>query len=53
MGMLGHIRDNLTTNTSNIILKSFIISVLDYCDTVWSCCGKGNADLLEKNAKES
>ena len=25
MGMLGHIRDNLTTNTTNIIYKSFII----------------------------
>ena len=48
LGMLGRIRDNLTMNTANIIYKSFIIPVLDYCDTVWSCCGKGNTDLLEK-----
>ena len=34
--------------SANIIYKSFIIPVLDYCDTVWICCGKGNTDLLEK-----
>ena len=48
LGMLGRIRDNLTMSTSNIIYKSFILPVLDYCDTVWNCCGKGNADLLER-----
>ena len=21
---------------------------MDYCDAVWACCGKGNANLLEK-----
>ena len=46
--MLGRIRDNLAMNTANTIYKSFILPVLDYCDTVWNCCGRGNADLLEK-----
>ena len=27
---------------------SFILPVIDYCDTVWNCCGKVNSDNLEK-----
>ncbi len=46
--MLSRIRCNVTTNTANIIYKSFIIPVLDYCDTVWNCCGKVNSDLVEE-----
>ncbi|KAL9986631.1 hypothetical protein ACROYT_G000802 [Oculina patagonica] len=48
LGMLSRIRSDVTTNTANIIYKSFIIPVLDYCDTVWNCCGKVNSDLIEK-----
>ena len=48
LGMLGRIRDNLSMNTANTIYKSFILPVLDYCDTVWTCCGKVNSDLLER-----
>ena len=28
--------------------KHLILPILDYCDTVWSCCGSGNPDKLEK-----
>ena len=41
-------KENLTTNCANTIYKSFILSIMDYCDSVWACCGKGNANLLEK-----
>ena len=27
---------------------SYIIPVLDYCDTVWNCCGTVNSDKLER-----
>ena len=31
-------------HTAGIIYRSFILPVLDYCDTVWNCCGRTNAD---------
>ena len=46
--MLRRIRSNITINTANRIYKSFIIPVLEYCDTVWNCCLKLNSDSLEK-----
>ena len=46
--MLRRIRSNITINAANRIYKSFIIPVLEYCDTVWNCCGKLNSDSLEK-----
>ena len=48
LGMLRRIRENLTTSCANTIYKSFILPIMDYCDSVWACCGKGNANLLEK-----
>ena len=44
--MLSH--KNLTTHCSNVIYTSFIRPVLDYCNTVWNCCGKGNTSSLER-----
>ena len=35
-------------HTAGIIYKSFILPVLDYCDTIWNCCGRTNADNIEK-----
>ena len=46
--VLGRIRQNITTNTANTVYKSFILRDLEYCDTVWTCCGKVNASSLEK-----
>ena len=48
VGMLSRIRTNVTTNTAHLIYKSFILPVIDYCDTVWNCCGKVNSNNLEK-----
>ena len=48
VGMLSRIRTNVTTNTAHLIYKSFILPVIDYCDTVWNCCGKVDSDNLEK-----
>ena len=46
--MLNRIRTNVTTNTAHLIYKSFILPVIDYCDTVWNCCGKVDSENLEK-----
>ena len=46
--MLSRTRNNISINTANIIYKSFILPVLDYCDIAWNCCGKVNADSLER-----
>ena len=35
-------------HTAGIIYRSFILPVLDYCDTVWNCCRPTNADNIEK-----
>ena len=48
VGVLGRIRQNITTNTANTVYKSLISPFLEYCDTVWTCCGKVNASSLEK-----
>ena len=34
--------------TAGTVYKSFVLPILDYCDTVWSCCGSVNSDKLEK-----
>ena len=46
--MLGRIRKNINMYTAGTVYKSFVLPILDYCDTVWSCCGSVNADKLEK-----
>ena len=48
VGILGRLTDNLTAHCVNTVYKSFIRPIIDYCDTVWTCCGKGNNDLIEK-----
>ena len=52
--MLGRIRSNLTIYCANTVYTSYYIRpILDYCDTVWSCCGKGNTKLIEKLQKRA
>ena len=46
--MLSRVRNNISMHTANVIYKSFILPVLDYCDLVWGCCGRVNADHLER-----
>ena len=48
LGMLSRVRNNISMHTANVIYKSFILPVLDYCDLVWGCCGRVNADHLER-----
>ena len=38
LGLLCTIREDLTANATNLIYKSFILPILDYCDSVWACC---------------
>ena len=45
IGILSHTRRSMSIHTATIIYKSLILHVIiDYCDTVWSCCGSVNAD---------
>ena len=49
IGMLGRARlKNMSMHSANRVYKSYIIPVLDYCDTVWNCCGSVNSDKLER-----
>ena len=47
VGMVGRLRDNLTLHSANIVYTTLIRPILDYCDTVWGCCGEGNAQALQ------
>ena len=44
LAMLGRIRKV----PAGTVYTSFVLPILDYCDTVWSCCGSVNTDKLEK-----
>ena len=48
LAMLGRIRKNINMYTAGTVYTSFVLLILDYCDTVWSCCGSVNTDKLEK-----
>ena len=48
LGLLRRIREDLTANATNLIYKSFILPILDYCDSVWACCNRGDIDRLER-----
>ena len=54
VGMLGRLRDNLTTHSANVtVYISLIRPILEYCDTVWGCCGEGNSKALEALQKRA
>ena len=46
LGMFNRIRNDITMNTADVLYKSFILPIDDYCSAVWNCCG--NTDLIEK-----
>jgi len=48
LAMLGRIRKNINMYTLGTVYTSFVLPILDYCDTVWSCCWSVNTDKLEK-----
>ena len=47
VGMVGRLRNNLTLHSANVVYTTLIRPILDYCDTVWGCCGEGNAQALQ------
>ena len=53
VGMLGRLRDNLTTHSANVVYISLIRPILEYCDTLWGCCGEGNSQVLEALQKRA
>jgi hypothetical protein len=46
LGLLRRTRKDLTANAANIY-KTFILPILDYCDSVWACCNRSDIDQLE------
>ena len=48
IGILGRTRKNLSIETANKVYKTFILPIIDYCDTVWNCCGAVNSNKIEK-----
>ena len=48
LGILGRIRGNRTSDCANSIYTAYIHPIMDYCDTVWKCCGVGNSSSLER-----
>ena len=53
VGMLGRIRRNVTLSSANIVYTSLIRLILEYCDTVWGCCGLGNSNAIENLQKRT
>ena len=47
LGILGRTRGSISMHIAGIIYRSFILPVLDYCDTVWNFCGRINAGYIE------
>jgi len=35
------------THSANVVYISLIRPILEYCDTLWGCCGEGNSQALE------
>ena len=48
ISLLKRTRNSISLYTANVIYKSLILPIIDYCDNVWGCCGKVNSDKLEK-----
>ena len=45
--MLGRLRRGLTRESANIVYCSLIRPILEYCVSVWGCCGVGHKQDLE------
>ena len=48
LGLLRRIKEVLTANVANLIYKTFLPLILDYYDSVWACCNRGEIDRLER-----
>ena len=40
MGMLSRLRRSLTRESANVVYCSLIRPILEYCVSVWGCCGE-------------
>ena len=47
VGMLGRLRRSLTRESANVVYCSLIRPILEYCVSVWGCCGEGRKQDLE------
>ena len=47
VGMLGRLRRSLTRGSANVVYCSLIRPILQYCVSVWGCCGQGHKQGLE------
>ena len=47
VGMLGRLRRSLTRESANVVYCSLIRPILEYCLSVWGCCGEGRKQDLE------
>ena len=45
--MLGRLRRSLTRESANVVYCSLIRPILEYCVSVWGCCGEGRKQDLE------
>ena len=48
LGMPGRIRGTVTSDCANSIYTAYIHPIMDYCDTLWNCCGVGNSLSLQR-----
>ena len=53
VGVLGRIRQNITTNTANTVYKSFILPVLEYCNTSVDMLRQSQCQFFREITKES
>ena len=47
VGVLGHLRRNITIHAAFEMYNSLILPIFDYCDAVWSSCNKADMESLE------
>ena len=47
VGMLGRLRKSLTRESANVVYCSLIRPILEYCVSVWGCCGQSHKQGLE------
>ena len=47
VGVLGHLRRNITIHAAFEMYNSLILPIFDYCDVVWSSWNKADMESLE------
>ena len=47
VGILGRIRYSSSYSKANTIYTSLIRPIIEYCDSVWRCCGQVNSRAME------